>query len=286
MIGVFSKPDNPLVRAVAPGLLAALRARGREVALDDCTAATLGGEAAAGARVVAADAWSTLELELAIVLGGDGSLLRVARLLRGRDTPLLGVNLGTLGFLTELSAANLLEHLPAILEGRFQRDSRGVLAAEVWREGERLAQFDALNEAVIGKGSLARILHLDLAVDGAPVSHFRADGLIVSTPTGSTAYSLSAGGPVLEPELSAWVVTPICPHTLSNRPLIVREEAVLEVRLRTAAEQTHLTLDGQQGLLLRAGDRVVCRRAPHRVTLVRLPEHSFYAVLRDKLKWE
>lgn len=278
LIGIFSKPANPVVREVAPGLVRWLEDQGHEVALDAATAQ-------AAERGQGRSDWHGRPLQLAIVLGGDGTLLRVARLLRGADTPLLGVNLGTLGFLTELAVADLYAGLEPVLAGEFIRDRRSVVAAQVLRDGQCVARMDGLNEAVISKGAPARIIDLDLIIDQAPVSDYRADGLIISTATGSTAYSLSAGGPVLHPALEAWVITPICPHTLSNRPLIVHDTALVEVRLRTVADQTFLTMDGQEGVPLAAGDRIVCRKGAHPVTLVRRPDYSFFSVLRNKLKW-
>lgn len=277
-IAVFSKPGHPLVAPVGRTLADWLEARGEAVACDPPTAAALG-------RGDGVTDWQGCAPRLAVVLGGDGTLLRVARHLRGADVPLLGVNLGTLGFLTELTAADLPQGLEPILAGDYVRDRRGVVAAQVLRGGKAVARMDGLNEAVISKGAPARIIELELLVNDTPVSVLRADGLIVSTATGSTAYSLSAGGPVLHPALEAWVITPICPHTLSNRPLIVHDTAVIEARLRNAAEQTFLTLDGQEGVPLEAGDRVVCRKGEHDVTLVRQSRHSFFSVLRNKLNW-
>ncbi len=281
-IGIFSKPGNAVVAEVAPELIRWLRRRGYSVEMDASTAEAAG---IGGAR----EDWSGQPPKLAIVLGGDGTLLRVARLLGattdGADTPLLGVNLGTLGFLTEIPATHLYPSLEAILAGQYREDRRHRLAAAVWRGGECLLRGDAWNEAVIGKGALARIVNFDLHIDGKAVSAYRADGLIISTATGSTAYSLSAGGPVLDPRVKALVITPICPHTLSNRPLIVRDTSQVEVLLRAPAGATYLTLDGQEGLELAAGDRVTCEQSAHCVNLVRLPEYSFFDVLKHKLKW-
>lgn len=277
-IGIFSKPNHPHVPEIARTLTDWLENRGEAVALDGATAAAIG-------RAPAGEDWRRQAPRLAIVLGGDGTLLRVARLLRGCDTPLLGINLGTLGFLTELAARNLPEALAPILAGDFQRDYRAAVVATVERGGRQVAQLDGLNEAVISKAAPARIIELELLVDRQPVSVLRADGLIVSTATGSTAYSLSAGGPILHPALGALVITPICAHTLSSRPLIVHDTAVIEARLRNAAVQTFLTLDGQEGVPLEAGDSVICRTAEHRVTLVRSSHYSFFSVLRDKLNW-
>lgn len=287
-IGIFSKPGNPVVREVAPELTAWLERRGYRLVLDPATALAAG-RASPDGDACGRESWLGPPPRLAIVLGGDGTLLRVARLLgatpEGAATPLLGVNLGTLGFLTEVPATRLYPSLEAILAGHYREDRRQRLAATVWRGAECLHRGDAWNEAVIGKGALARIVDLDLIIDGAAVSAYRADGLIISTATGSTAYSLSAGGPVLDPRVKALVITPICPHTLTNRPLIVRDTARVEVRLRPPAGPTYLTLDGQEGAELTPGDRIVCEQSEHPVNLVRLPEYSFFDVLKNKLKW-
>lgn len=296
-IGIFSKPASPVVAQLAPELVRWLEQRGYAVELDAATAAVTGRKALAAAEAgeganggeAAPEAWPGPPPRLAIVLGGDGTLLRVARLLGstpgGAATPLLGVNLGTLGFLTEVPATRLYASLEAILAGHYREDRRQRLAAAAWRGDQCLLRGDAWNEAVIGKGALARIVDFDLLIDGAVVSAYRADGLIISTATGSTAYSLSAGGPVLDPRVTALLITPICPHTLSNRPLIVHDTAQVEVRLRPPAGSTYLTLDGQEGTELQAGDRVVCELSAHAVNLVRLPDYSFFAVLKNKLRW-
>lgn len=285
-IGIFSKPGNPVVAEVAPELVSWLERRGHTVVLDAPTAEAVRRPAPGGAG---RECWPCPPPRLAIVLGGDGTLLRVARLLgttpEGAATPLLGVNLGTLGFLTEIPATRLYPSLEAILAGQYHEDRRQRLTASVWRGADCLLNGDAWNEAVISKGALARIVDLDLLIDGAAVSAYRADGLIISTATGSTAYSLSAGGPVLDPRLNAVVITPICPHTLTNRPLIVPDTARVEVRLRPPAGPTYLTLDGQEGAELTPGDRVVCQQSEHPVNLIRLPEYSFFEVLKNKLKW-
>lgn len=278
LVAVFSKPRESDVERIAPGLVAWLEQRGFRVELDQSTALALGLEG--GRRD-----WSDIQPRLAIVLGGDGTLLHVARRLRAGKVPLLAVNLGTLGFLTEVPVAELYANLESILEERCIYDVRTMVSAEVYRDGRPLAGYDALNDAVISKGSLARVIEFSISIDSEPVAYYRADGIIVATPTGSTAYSLSAGGPILHPTVDGLVITPICPHALTNRPLIVRDSAIIEITMHKVAEQTFLTMDGQEGLPLEVGDRIVCHKSLHQVTLVRHPQRQFFEVLRNKLKW-
>jgi NAD+ kinase len=283
---LFSKPRKAEVATLAPELAQWLMRHGYEVHVDDSTAdlvtipgvERLGPDAHTAQRLV-----ETRPAPLAIVLGGDGTLLRVAREMAGTGVPILGVNLGTLGFLTEVTIPELYANLEAIFAGRCLTDRRTMVSAEVIRNGVSLAHFDALNDAVIAKGSLARIIEYEVTIDGDQVAAFRADGVIVSTPTGSTAYSLSAGGPILHPALDALILAPICPHTLTVRPLIVRDSSVIEITLR--GEQASLTLDGQTAQQLEPGDTVQCRRGPYQVDLIRLHPRSFFDILRGKLRW-
>ncbi len=283
-VAIFSKPNHPQVAHVAPELVAWLRQRGYKTLLDDPTARAMATVGASFEEDAVCD-WAGLRPDLAIVLGGDGTLLRVARLLRDAQVPLLGVNLGTLGFLAEVAIPQLYANLEGIFSRCCLYDIRTVLAAEIYRGGQMVAQFDALNDAVVSKGTLARIIAFEIKVDGARVSIYRGDGLVIATPTGSTAYSLSAGGPIIHPAVDALVMTPICPHALTNRPVIVRDSSVIEITLVDAADQTFLTMDGQQGIPLEDGDRLVCRKSPYVVTLVRLARGSFFEVLRNKLNW-
>jgi NAD+ kinase len=222
-------------------------------------------------------------VELAVVLGGDGTLLNAARRLRGR-APLLGVNLGRLGFLTELEIFELYQELPAVLSGRYRLDARLMIEARVWREGRLIDEQTALNDLVITKGPFARLILCALHLNGRPVDTYHADGLIVATPTGSTAYSLSAGGPLVDPALDALVITPVCPHTLYSRSMVVSPREEVTVELPGVHHATMLTADGQAGTELRAGDRVEIRRSPERAVLLRRPGWSFYEVLRRKLR--
>ncbi len=276
-VAIFSKPGQHAVPIVATEVAKRLRARGFDVRLDEPTAEALGQTPGLAAMHPPPN--------LAIALGGDGTLLHAARRLRPHPVPLLGVNLGTLGFLAEISIAELYPRLDDVLAGRYELDRRTVLAAEVWRDGRLLDHFDALNDIVVSKGTLARIIEFELTVNDDRVAEYRADGLIIATPTGSTAYSLSAGGPIVHPALAAWGITPICPHALTNRPLLVPDTARIEIVMRTVADHTYLTLDGQEGVQLAPGDRIVCRKSADVVHLIHLPQCSFFDVLRRKLKW-
>ncbi len=280
-VAVFAKPQKPEVSRVAPELVAWLLQRGHPVLMDEETAAALGQSS------FQAD-WAKVHPRLAIVLGGDGTLLRVARLLRAAGayaTPILGINLGTLGFLAEVSIPDIYRNLEAVFSNCCFYDVRTVLTTEVWRGPQCISRMDALNDIVVSKGAIARIIEFEVRIDQATVAHYRADGLIVATPTGSTAYSLSAGGPILHPSVDAFVINPICPHALTNRPLIIKDSSIVEIFMQKTVEPTYLTTDGQSGLALQTGDRVLCRKSEHTATLVRLPDRSFFDVLRNKLKW-
>jgi NAD+ kinase len=223
-------------------------------------------------------------LDLVVVLGGDGTLLSAARVTAAVDVPLLGVNLGSLGFLTEVPLQSLYPMLEAIGQGRAAVEHRSLMQVELMREDEVRGSYLVFNDAVVNKTALARLNTYDLYVDKAFVSSYRADGMIVATPTGSTAYSLSAGGPVLMPSVKAFVVTPVAPHSLTHRPLVVPDSVEIEILLRSEEEVAYLSLDGQPGLDLRDGDRVRCRRSEHQVNLFRTGT-DFFHVLRTKLKW-
>src|ERR1700721_884135 len=222
---------------------------------------------------------------LVIVLGGDGTLLHAARIFVTVDTPILSVNLGFLGFLTEVRLADLYATLENWCTGCHSLDERAMLHAVVWREGAEHASFDALNEVVISKGDIARMGDFAVELDGKSVASFRADGVIVSTPTGSTAYTLAANGPILTTDVDALVITPICPHLLTLRPLVVRGEASVLVRVEGVPTNCLLTVDGQQAVNLQLGDEIRCQRSKNTVNLVRLKESGFFEALRSKLSW-
>jgi NAD+ kinase len=223
--------------------------------------------------------------EVIIVLGGDGTLLSVARLIGDREVPILGVNLGGLGFLTEITLKELYRVLERVVGGDFVTDERVVLNASVIRRGERMAEFIVLNDAVVNKGALARIIDLETTINGEYLTTFKSDGLILSTPTGSTAYNLSAGGPIVYPSLHCIIITPICPHTLTNRPIMIPDDVEIRVALKTKQQEVILTLDGQQGFTLEFEDVVEVRKAEGRILLIKSPYRHYFEVLREKLKW-
>jgi NAD+ kinase len=227
---------------------------------------------------------SSRSLDLVVVLGGDGTLLSAVRATAASDAPLLGVNLGSLGFLTDVPLPDLFSMLDSIAQGRAAVEGRCLIQCDLLRGEEILGSYKAFNDVVVNKTALARLNHYDLFVDKAFVSSYRADGMIVATPTGSTAYSLSAGGPVVMPNVNAFVITPVAPHSLTHRPLVVPDSAVVEILLRSDEEVAYLSMDGQPGLDLRDGDRVRCRRSDHKVNLFRT-DADFFHVLRTKLKW-
>jgi NAD+ kinase len=222
---------------------------------------------------------------MVIVLGGDGTLLSVARLVGVHEVPILGVNLGGLGFLTEITLEELYRVLERVIQGDFITDERVVLNAAVIRRGERMAEFIVLNDAVINKGALARIIDLETTINEEYLTTFKSDGLIISTPTGSTAYNLSAGGPIVYPSLHCIIVTPICPHTLTNRPIVIPDDVEIRAILKTKQQEVILTLDGQQGFSLEFEDVVEVRKAEGRILLIKSPYRHYFEVLREKLKW-
>jgi len=224
-------------------------------------------------------------VEMIIVLGGDGTLLSVARLVGDHEVPILGVNLGGLGFLTEITLEELYRVLERVIQGDFIMDERVVLNAAVIRRGERMAEFTVLNDAVIDKGALSRIIDLETTINGEYLTTFKSDGLIISTPTGSTAYNLSAGGPIVYPSLHCIIVTPICPHTLTNRPIVIPDDVKIRSILQTKQQEVILTLDGQQGFSLEFEDVVEVRKAEGRILLIKSPYRHYFELLREKLKW-
>ncbi|MDQ3908114.1 MAG: NAD(+)/NADH kinase [Acidobacteriota bacterium] len=224
-------------------------------------------------------------VDLIVVLGGDGTMIATARLLDDRNVPVVGINFGSLGYLTEVRVEEMSAALDSILAGDYRIDRRVMLDAELRRSDRVVLRNQVLNDAVVSKSALARIVEIETLIDSQFVNLFRADGLIVSTPTGSTAYNLSAGGPIIYPSMNAVVITPICPHTLSNRPLVVPDSCEIEVILRTPREEVALTLDGQVGVPLEEGDRVRITKSRTTFNLVQPPNRNYFEVLRGKLKW-
>ncbi|MDX6290329.1 MAG: kinase [Blastocatellia bacterium] len=224
-------------------------------------------------------------VDLILVLGGDGTMIAAARMVSDTEVPVIGVNYGGLGYLAEFPIEELFAALESILAGQYKLQKRVMLAVELWRGTELLTRNRVLNDVVVNKSALARIIEIEAFLDDQFVNMFRADGLIVATPTGSTAYNLSAGGPVIYPSMNAVVITPICPFTLSNRPIVVPDDSKIDVRLMTDKEDVALTLDGQVGFPLQAGDRIVIRKSRTTFNLVQPPNRNYFDVLRDKLKW-
>jgi len=223
--------------------------------------------------------------DLAIVVGGDGTLLNAARSLAEPGVSVLGVNLGRLGFLVDVSPEEMAQQLARIFAGEYIEEQRTLLYATVTRNGEVLSEGAALNDVVVHKRDIARMIELDTYIEGAFLSTNRADGLIVCTPTGSTAYALSGGGPILHPRLSAIAVVPICPHTLSSRPIVVHDESIIDIIVRAGTVEAQVSCDGQVSYLLDAGDHVTVRKHDHALSLLHPPDHDYYAMLREKLRW-
>ena len=279
-IGIIAKPQNThAVKKILDDLLPWLAQEGKEVILDSDTASITGRASPHQKSKVPS------LVEMVIVLGGDGTLLSVARLVEGKGVPILGVNLGGLGFLTEVTVEELFSTLGKIFKNEFVTDDRLMLKAIVHRQGERVAHSLVLNDVVISKGTLARMIKLEIFINSQFVTALRGDGLILATPTGSTAYSLSAGGPIIYPSVEAMVITPISPHTLTNRPIVIPNDVHVEVVLKTREEGTTVTFDGQVGFSLRHEDVVEIWTAESKIKLIRSPQRNYYEVLRRKLKW-
>lgn len=279
-VAIVSKPNKAELARLLPDLIDWLRRHDFDPLLDDES----GKYTDAAPWVNRADLPAHAP-SLVIVLGGDGTLLSVARIFASYGTPILSVNLGFLGFLTEVKLADLYATLKSWCDGCHNLDERAMLHAELWRGSEKHSSYTALNEIVVSKGEIARMGEFAVELDGRPVARFRADGVIVSTPTGSTAYTLAANGPILTPDVDAMVVTPICPHLLTLRPIVVRGDAALMVRVEGVPEVALLTVDGQQAVELKRGDEVRCHRSNYTVKLVRLGETGFFEALRGKLSW-
>lgn len=279
-LGIVAKTDREEARTVVPQLLKWCADRGIQPVLEKETAALCPEATVAMAGRPELPGQS----DLLLVLGGDGTLLSMARLVGDLGVPILGVNLGGLGFLTALTLDELFPALEAYLRGELVIEERMLLEARVFRQGERLGEYAALNDVVITKSAMSRIIDLSVSVDGRHATAYRADGLIISTPTGSTAYNLSTGGPILFPTMDAVVLTPIAPHTLSNRPIVLPGAQRIDVTLR-GDQEVMLTMDGQVGVRLRERDVVQIEKAAARIRLLRFRQKDFFSVLRTKLKW-
>jgi NAD+ kinase len=279
LAGIISKPEKPELTRVVPELITWLEAHHYEIITDHETAIY-----ASGTKAFARTELAGKCPKFVIVLGGDGTLLAAARAVAKACIPILGVNLGTLGFLTEVPLEQMYSTLSAIDEGRCESESRSMVRCEVMRANACVARYDALNDVVVGKSTIARLNHCDVYVDQVFVASYKADSLIVSSPTGSTAYSLAAGGPILMPSVAAVVITPVSAHALTHRPLVVRDTAQIEIVVKTGEEEAFLSIDGQVGMPMYDGDRILCRKSDFCVQLLRL-EKTFFDVLRTKLKW-
>jgi len=278
-IGIIAK-DIPEARKAAKKLTAWLESRRMKVFVDSETAEVI--------KVPGRDRAELPSLvDMLIVLGGDGTLLSASRIVADahRNVPIFGVNLGSLGFMAEVSLDELYDNLEKAIAGKLATEDRMMLSASVLRKGKRLARYRVLNDAVINKGALARMMELKVSVDDGLLTTLRADGLIVATPTGSTAYSLSAGGPIIHPTIHCFVVTPICPHTLSNRPIALPDTVVVTVSLTSQSEDVTLTLDGHIGFPLLPNDVVEIKKSRFKMRLIKHPTKHYYEILRTKLKW-
>ncbi len=278
-VRIVGKTRSPEAIAGMRRVTALLEARGVEILLDADASRAL------KRRAVRSGGEAADRADLHVVIGGDGTLLAVARSIAHRPRPILGVNVGGLGFLTETSLDEMEEVLGEILDGRYEVHRRMMLRVVLRRGRKTATRQSVLNDVVINKGALARIIDLELSIDRQFVTNYKADGLIVSSPTGSTAYSLSAGGPIIDHDMAALLITPICPHTLTMRPLVVSADSVVEITLRGDSPETYLTLDGQVGHPMRAGDRIQVRRDRAPVLMVGSRRKSYFEVLRHKLRW-
>lgn len=279
VIGILSKPKFPNMKATLTELVAWLHEHGKVVVLDPKAAALIGKAAPKSREGIAEKA------DMVLVLGGDGTMLNAARLVEERSVPILGINMGGLGFLTQVGADQLYKTLERVFAREYSLEERLMLRARLERRGKPEMNATVLNDVVVTKGELSRMIAMTIAIDGQFVTSLRGDGLILSTPTGSTAYSMSAGGPIVSPAVGALVLTPICPHTLTHRPLLVPSRARLEVTLTSHDKGAMVTFDGQVGVAIKEGDSVTITPSRHKTRLIRLPEGTYYDVLRRKLKW-
>ncbi|HEX3436043.1 MAG TPA: NAD(+)/NADH kinase [Pseudacidobacterium sp.] len=279
-IAIISKPQKEDLIALLPELLLWLKAHGFTPILDPVS-----GNYAQEKNVIPREQLPGENPELVVVLGGDGTLLAAARVFAKTNVPILSVNLGSLGFLTEVRLGDLYSTLQGWCDNCCTIDTRILLHSELWRDGGVFVEHEALNDVVVAKGAIARMVNFTIKLDSQLVANFRADGVIVSTPTGSTAYSLAANGPIMVPNVDALVVAPVCPHLLTLRPLVMRGDANLSLSVEGIPDQTYLTVDGQEAVPLRVGDELRCRRSEYRVRLVRMGSTGFFDVLRSKLKW-
>jgi NAD+ kinase len=278
-VGIIAKTQRTYPINIVIDLVEWLRKQKIEVIFDIETADTIGLKSNYNRTDVIS------MIDLLIVLGGDGTFLSAARLIGGKSVPIIGVNLGSLGFLTEVTREEIYPVLDRVLKGDFEIEDRMMLDIKVLREGEKIAGHKVLNDVVVNKGALARIIDLDVKINNQFVTSYRSDGLIISTPTGSTAYSLAAGGPIVYPSLHALILAPICPFNLTNRPIIIPDSVSIEIQLATDYEDVHITLDGQVGLGMKYKDVLEIKRSQEGIKLIKFSEKNHYEILRKKLKW-
>lgn len=277
-IGIICKPGRKEPQEILQELLPMIHGKGCETFIDNETAAELNINGFSRDEIVA-------RVDMVLVLGGDGTMLSVSRLVAEKGIPILGINLGSLGFITEVSRDEIFSTVSKILNDGCAIEERLMLSAAVHRDGKKLTEYTVLNDVVINKGAVARIIDLETNINGNYVTTFKADGLIISTPTGSTAYSLSAGGPILYPTLESIVLTPICSHTLTNRPIVLPDNFKIEIIIKKMSGDVFLTLDGQVGFSLMRGDVIEINKSDHKTKLLVPLEHDYFRVLRTKLKW-
>jgi len=278
-VAIVSKPGKAEVASLVRELLAWLREHDYDVIVDSETSPH-----APGIQVIQREQMGARPLRFVIVLGGDGTLLSAARSVAQQDVPVLGVNLGSLGFLTEVPLEELYATLEGIHAGHYKVETRAMVHCEVMREDSRVAAYDAVNDVVVGKATVSRLNHCDVYIDGEFVAAYKTDSLIVATPTGSTAYSMAAGGPIVMPTVNALLVTPVAAHSLTVRPLVVPNTSKIEIVISTGADQGYLSVDGQIGMPIRDGDRICCWNSEHQIKLLRI-RGTFFDILRAKLKW-
>jgi NAD+ kinase len=278
-IGILIKPGFLHAKAHLQELVPWLKSRGVTPVLDPISAELIGEPVSYPKSEMA------LIADLLVVLGGDGTMLAAARLVQGRPTPILGVNMGGLGFLTEVTPDGIYKALESVFAGAYTVEERLMLRARISRHGQQVGGATVLNDVVVSKGTLTRMVQMEIRINSQFVTGLRGDGLIISTPTGSTAYSLSSGGPILNPAVHAVILTPICPHTLTNRPIVIPQDSPVEVFITSREEGAMATFDGQVGISLRHEDMIEVSASDHYAKLIRFPERTFYEVLRQKLKW-
>ena len=278
-VGIIAKTHLTYPTEVVIDLIKWLEKKNIEVFFDNETAGAIGLESKQNRLNIIS------MVDLLIVLGGDGTLLSIARLVAGKSVPVMGVNMGNLGFLTEITRDEVYPVLEKVLGGDFKTDERLLLDVKVIQESKIIAEHKVLNDVVVNKGALARIVDLDVKINNQFVTSYRSDGLIISTPTGSTAYSLAAGGPIVYPTLHALILAPICPFNLTHRPIIIPDDVSIEVQLATDHSDVHITLDGQVGLGMKYRNVIEIKRSKDSISLIKAPDKNHYEVLRKKLKW-